>query len=89
MRQAKIFIVTANGKKNGLSIDKIIREVNQIVCATEYDINGQSTLYASSYFKGSCLLGVSISADNGSELDSFVKWRVDNGFLKEVVNEDE
>ena len=88
MRQTKKFIITEKGKKNGLTVDKIIREVNQIVCATEYDINGQSTLYASSYFKGNCLLGVSISADNESEIECFVKWRRNNGYLEEVFTKD-
>lgn len=87
--ETKNFIITEKGKKSGLTIDKIIREVNQIVCATEYDINGQSSLYASSYFKGSCLLGVSISAANGSEIECFVKWWLGNGYLEEVIIENE
>ena len=80
----KNFIITEKGKKNGLTIDGIIREVDHIVCATEYDIYGQSTLYANSYFKGNCLLGVSISADKESEIECFVKWRVDNGYLEKA-----
>jgi len=80
----KNFIITEKGKKNGYTIDGIIREVDHIVCATEYDIYGQSTLYASSYFEGNRLLGVSISADKESEIESFVKWRIELGYLEEV-----
>ena len=82
--EKKKFIITEKGKKSGLTIDRIIGEVNQIVCATEYDIDGQSTLYASSYFKCNCLLGVSISANNLSEIESFTRWRLENGLLKEA-----
>jgi len=80
----KNFIITEKGKNNGYTIDGIIREVDHIVCATEYDYYGQSTLHASSYFKDNCLLGVSISADSESEIECFVKWRIERGYLKEV-----
>ena len=80
----KNFIITEKGKKNGYTIDGIIREVYHIACATEYDIYGQSSLYANSYCKGNCLLGVSISADKESEIDSFVKWRIEQGYMEKV-----
>ena len=79
----KHFIITEKGRKNGLSIDSIIRDVDHVVCATQYDIHGQSSLYANSYFKGNCLVGVDISADREEEIDAYVKWMVDNGTLKE------
>lgn len=79
----KHFIITEKGRKNGLSIDSIIRDVDHTVCATQYDIHGQSSLYANSYFKGNCRVGVDISADREEEIDAYVKWMVDNGTLKE------
>jgi hypothetical protein len=79
----KRFIITEKGRKNGLSDDSISRDISHIVCATEYDIYGQSTLYAMSYFKDSCLVGVRISADRESEIDNYVKWYVENGYLVE------
>lgn len=79
----KHFIITEKGRKNGFSIDSIIRDVDHIVCATQYDMNGQSSLYANSYFKGNCRVGVEISADREEEIDAYVKWMVDNGTLKE------
>lgn len=79
----KHFIITEKGRNIGLTIDSIIRDVDRIVCATEYDIHGQSSLYANSYFKGICRVGVDISADSEEEIDAYVKWRVDNGILKE------
>lgn len=79
----KNFVLTDKGRKAGYTIDSIIREVDHIVCATEYDIHGQSSLYANSYFKYNCLVGVSISADNESEIDAFTKYMIERGYLKE------
>ena len=79
----KHFILTDKGRKAGYTIDSIIREVDHIVCATEYDIYGQSSLYANSYFKDNCLVGVSISADDEREIDAFVKHMAKHEYLKE------
>lgn len=79
----KNFILTDKGRKAGYTIDSIIREVDRIVCATEYDIYGQSSLYANSYFKNICRVGVSISADDEQEIDAFVKYMVKQEYLKE------
>lgn len=79
----KNFIITKKGRENGYSDESICREVDRIVCATQYDYYGQSSLYANSYFKDSCLVGVFISADKESEIDNFVKYMVDRGYLVE------
>ncbi len=79
----KNFILTDKGRKAGYTIDNIVREVDHIVCATEYDIYGQSSLYANSYFKDNCLVGVRISADDEREIDAFVKHMVKHEYLKE------
>lgn len=79
----KRFIITGKGRKNGLSEDSISRDISHIVCATEYDYYGQSTLYAMSYFKDNCLVGVRISAKRESEIDNYVNWYVENGYLVE------
>lgn len=79
----KHFIITEKGRKFGLTIDSIIRDVDYTVCATQYDIHGQSSLYANSYFKGNYKVGVDISSDKEEEIDAYVKWMVDNGTLKE------
>jgi len=77
------FILTEKGCKAGYSIYGIFREVDRIVCATEYDIYGQSSLYANSYFKDHRLVGVSISADNEKQIEDFVDYEVKQGYLKE------
>ena len=79
----KNFFLTDKGRKAGYTIDSIFREVDHIVCATEYDIYGQSSLYANSYFKDNSLVGVSISADDEREIDAFVKHMVKHEYLKE------
>lgn len=79
----KNFILTDKGRNAGYTIYGILREVDRIVCATEYDIYGQSSLYANSYFKGNCLVGVSISADDERQIDAFVKYMVKQEYLKE------
>lgn len=79
----KNFVLTDKGRKAGYTIDSIIREVDHIVCATEYDIHGQSSLYANDYFKDNCRVGVSISADNESEIDAFTKYMIERGYLTE------
>ena len=79
----KNFIITKKGREDGYTDESIYREVNQIVCATEYDYNGQSSLYANSYFKDGCLVGVKISANNESEIDAFTKYMIERGYLIE------
>lgn len=79
----KNFILTDKGRKAGYTIDSIIREVDHIVCASEYDFYGQSSLYANSYFKDNCRVGVSISSDDEQEIDAFVRYMVKHEYLKE------
>lgn len=76
------FIITDKGRENGITSDSIAREASHIVCASQYDYFGQVDIYASSYFKNNCLVGVSITA-KGSVIDNFIGWRVKNGYLIE------
>lgn len=78
----RYFILTDIGRKAGITIEGIIREVDHIVCASEYDYYGQVHLYANSYFKDNCLVGVFISG-NESVIENFVKFRIERGYLKE------
>lgn len=78
----KHFIITDKGRNAGYTIDGIILEVDHIVCASEYDYYGQVHLYANSYFKDNCLVGVSISGKE-SVIDNFVKYCIEREYLKE------
>ena len=79
----KNFIITDKGRKAGYTVDGIIREVNHIVCASEYDYYGQVHLYANSYFKNQCLVGVCISAEKEIEIDRYVDFCIKKGYLIE------
>lgn len=79
----KSFIITDKGRKAGVTCDEISKEVNRIVCATEYDYYGQIPLYANSYFKDNNLVGVRISANNECAIDNFVKYMVEHDYLTE------
>ena len=79
----KNYIITEKGRKNGISDESIAREASHIVCASEYDYHGQVHIYASSYFKNNCLVGVSISAETETAVDNLVGNRVKYGYLIE------
>lgn len=79
---SKHFILTKEGRDAGYTIDSIISNIDHIVCATEYDIHGQSSLYANSYFKGVCRVGVSIYG-NEEEIDAFTKYMIERKYLEE------
>ena len=78
----KHFILTDKGRKAGYTINSIYSEVDHIVCASEYDYYGQVHLYANSYFKNNCLVGVSIYGEE-SVIDNFVSYMVKQEYLKE------
>ena len=76
------FIITDKGRKNGITSDSIAREASHIVCASQYDYFGQVDIYASSYFKNNCLVGVSITAEN-IVIDNFIDHHIEYGYLIE------
>ena len=83
----KNYRITDKGKQNGLTIEQIHRDIDHIVCATQYDIYGQSSLYGNYHFKDNCLLGVSISADTESEIDNYVDTWVNRLHYLEEIKE--
>lgn len=80
----KNFIITDKGRDNGITDTSIIREIDRIVCRTEYDYYGQSSLYGSSYFQGNRLVGVTISGRE-EEVDWFADQYIELGYLKQVL----
>ena len=79
---AKKFILTKKGREAGYTISDICRDVDRIVCATEYDYYGQSSLHANGYFKNNSLVGVILSG-NEEEVDSYTKYMVEKEYLVE------
>lgn len=79
---AKKFILTKKGRKAGYTISDICRDVDRIVCATEYDYYGQSSLHANGYFKNNSLVGVCLTG-NEEEIDAYTKYMVEKEYLVE------
>lgn len=79
----KNFIITEKCRKAGFSDVHFQREVDHLVCASEYDYYGQVHLYCSSYFKGDCLVGVSFTAEKESIIDNYVETYIKLGYLVE------
>lgn len=78
----KKFILTKKGREAGYTISGIHQDINRIVCATEYDIHGQSSLYSNDYFNGNNLVGVTLSG-NENEIDAYVKYMIEKEYLVE------
>ena len=47
----KNYIITDKARKNDFSSTRIHRDIDRIVCATEYEPSGQSSLYSTDYYK--------------------------------------
>ena len=79
----KNFIITEKGRKNDFSSTRVHRDIDRIVCATEYEPSGQSSLYSTDYYKDNRKVGVSISANSEGAVESYAKAWIDLGYLQE------
>jgi hypothetical protein len=50
--------------------------------------NDDFDLYVSSYFEGNRELGICVSSNKEENIDNFVKYWVEQGYLKEIKKED-
>ena len=50
--------------------------------------NDDFDLYVSSYFVGNLQLGICVSSNKEENIDNFVKYWVEHGYLKEIKKED-